>query len=55
MPGFQATLWVGFMAPENTRAAAPITMTQAEFTAFMEAEVAKWAKVIKANHIAPVE
>jgi len=82
VPGFQATLWVGFMAPKNTpqpiidllnreitkilkrsdikeaweqQGATPITMTQAEFTAFMEAEVAKWAKVIKANHIALIE
>ena len=27
-------------------------MTEAEFSAFMAAEVEKWAKVIKANHIA---
>jgi tripartite-type tricarboxylate transporter receptor subunit TctC len=32
--------------------AAPMVMTQAEFTAFMTAEIAKWAKVIAANHIA---
>jgi hypothetical protein len=29
-----------------------MVMTQAEFTAFMTAEIAKWAKVIAANHIA---
>jgi tripartite-type tricarboxylate transporter receptor subunit TctC len=32
--------------------ATPMVMTQAEFAAFMAAEVEKWAKVIKANHIA---
>ena len=78
VPGFAATLWVGFMAPAGTPApivdllnreitkilsrpdikaawekqgAVPITMTQPEFKAFMEAQIAKWAGVIKANHI----
>jgi tripartite-type tricarboxylate transporter receptor subunit TctC len=32
--------------------ATPMVMTQAEFTAFMQGEVTKWAKVIQANHIA---
>jgi tripartite-type tricarboxylate transporter receptor subunit TctC len=32
--------------------ATPMVMTQAEFAAFMVAEVEKWAKLIKANHIA---
>jgi tripartite-type tricarboxylate transporter receptor subunit TctC len=32
--------------------ATPMVMSQAEFTAFMNAEIAKWAKVIAANHIA---
>jgi tripartite-type tricarboxylate transporter receptor subunit TctC len=32
--------------------ATPMVMTQLEFAAFMAAEVEKWAKVIKANHIA---
>lgn len=31
--------------------ATPMVMTQAEYTDFMNAEIAKWAKVIKANHI----
>jgi tripartite-type tricarboxylate transporter receptor subunit TctC len=79
VPGFQATLWVGFMAPKATpqpivdllnktivailkrpdikdawekQGATPLVMTQAEFGAFMDAEIAKWAKVIQANHIA---
>ena len=79
VPGFQATLWVGFMAPKNTpqpivellnrtiatilqrpdikeswekQGATPLVMTQPEYAAFMQAEIVKWAKVIKDNHIA---
>jgi tripartite-type tricarboxylate transporter receptor subunit TctC len=78
VPGFQATLWVGFMAPKGTpqpvidllnreitkilkrpdikasweqQGATPLTMTQPEFATFMQAQVDKWAKVIKDNHI----
>jgi tripartite-type tricarboxylate transporter receptor subunit TctC len=78
LPDFNATLWVGFMAPAATpqpvvdklsqeitkilarpdikeawekTGATPIVMTQPEFKAFMEAQVAKWAKVIRANQI----
>ena len=78
VPGFQATLWVGFMAPAGTpqpiidklnaeitkivsrpdikaawekQGAEPVTMTQPQFKAFMDAQIAKWADVIKANHI----
>ena len=78
VPGFQATLWVGFMAPAGTpqviveklnreitkivsrpdiktaweqQGAEPLTMTQPEFKAFMEQQIAKWADVIKANNI----
>jgi len=29
-----------------------VTMTQPEFKAFMQAEIDKWGKLIKANHIA---
>jgi tripartite-type tricarboxylate transporter receptor subunit TctC len=81
VPGFQATLWVGFMAPAGTpqpivellnreigkilarpdikeawekTGATPVVMTQAEFKAFMESEVAKWGKIIQANHIPPI-
>lgn len=77
--GFQATLWVGFMAPAGTPqpvvdllnreitkivrrpdikeaweklGAEPLTMSQAEFTTFMQAQIEKWAQVIKDNHIA---
>ena len=81
VPGFNATLWVGFMAPAGTpkpiidklheeitkilrrpdikqawekTGATPIVMTQPEFKSFMEAQVAKWADVIKTNRIAPI-
>jgi len=79
VPGLNATLWVGFMAPAGTpqpiiellnreigkivsrpdikaaweaQGAIPVTMTQPEFKNFVEAEIAKWAKLIKDNHIA---
>jgi len=79
--GFNATLWVGFMAPAGTpqaivdklnqeitkiasrpdikeawekTGATPITMTQTDFKVFMDRQVAKWANVIKANHIPPI-
>jgi tripartite-type tricarboxylate transporter receptor subunit TctC len=82
VPGFNATLWVGFMAPAGTpqpivdllnreitkilsrpdikaawekQGATPITMTQAEFKAFMDAQVAKWAHLIEVNHIALIK
>lgn len=78
VPGFQSTLWVGFMAPKGTpqpiidllnvtitsilsrpqleqawerQGATPFTMAAPQFTDYMAAQVAKWAKVIKANHI----
>jgi tripartite-type tricarboxylate transporter receptor subunit TctC len=81
VPGFNATLWVGFMAQAATpqpivdklnreitkilarpdikeawekTGATPIVMTQPEFKAFMDAQVAKWANVIKANNIPPI-
>ncbi|MGA8945315.1 MAG: tripartite tricarboxylate transporter substrate binding protein [Pseudolabrys sp.] len=81
VPGFNATLWVGFMAPAATpqpivdklnreithivaqpaikeawekTGATPITMTQTDFKVFMDGQVAKWANVIKANNIPPI-
>jgi tripartite-type tricarboxylate transporter receptor subunit TctC len=81
-PGFEASLWVGFMAPKNTpqpildllsrtitsilqrpdikkswedQGATPLVMTQAQFAAFMQAEIVKWAKVIKDNHITLID
>jgi tripartite-type tricarboxylate transporter receptor subunit TctC len=79
--GFNATLWVGFMAPAGTpqpiidklnqaitkitsrpdikeawekTGATPITMTQTDFKVFMDGQVAKWANIIKANNIPPI-
>jgi tripartite-type tricarboxylate transporter receptor subunit TctC len=78
VPGFQATLWIGFMAPKATpqpildllnrtitgilarpdiqnaweqQGATPMLMSRQQFGDFMQAEIAKWAKVIEANHI----
>src|SRR6185437_7271138 len=82
LPGFQATLWVGFMVPKGTpqpivdllnreitkilrrpdikaswekQGATPFTMSQPEFAVFMQAQIDKWAKVIKDNHIALIK
>ena len=81
VPGFQATLWVGFMAPAGTpepiveklnreitkvvtrpdikvawekTGATPVSMTQSNFKKFMDAQISKWADVIKANRIMPI-
>jgi tripartite-type tricarboxylate transporter receptor subunit TctC len=81
VPGFQATLWVGFMAPAGTpqpivdklnaeitkivsrpdikaawqkQGAEPAALTQPQFKAFMDAQITKWADVIKANDIKPI-
>ena len=81
VPGFQATLWVGFMAPAGTpqpivdklnaeitkivsrpdikaawqkQGAEPVALTQPQFKAFMDAQITKWADVIKANDIKPI-
>ena len=39
----------------EAQGAIPMVMTQAEFTTFMTVEVAKWAKVITANHITLID
>ena len=39
----------------EAQGATPMAMTQAAFTAFMTAEIAKWAKVLQANHIALID
>jgi len=81
VPGFQATLWVGFMAPAGTpqpiveklnreitkvvtrpdikvawekTGATPVSMTQSNFKKFMDVQISKWADVIKANRITPI-
>ncbi len=78
VPGYEATIWIGMMAPVGTpqrivdllnreinailsrpdikeswekQDAKPDPMTPAQFGAHIEAEIAKWAKLIKANNI----
>jgi tripartite-type tricarboxylate transporter receptor subunit TctC len=78
--GYEATLWVGVMAPAGTpraivdllnreinhilaradvkegwekQGATPMLMTTDEFGAHVQSEIEKWAKIIKANAIAP--
>jgi tripartite-type tricarboxylate transporter receptor subunit TctC len=80
VPGYEATIWIGMMAPAGTpqpivdllnreinkiisrpdikeawekQDAKPDPMTTAEFGAHIESEIAKWAKLIKANNIKP--
>jgi tripartite-type tricarboxylate transporter receptor subunit TctC len=74
VPGYEATIWLGIMAPKGTppdivdrlnleigriieqpavrdawaqQGAVPMTMTPAEFGAYLHQDIAKWAKVIK--------
>ena len=74
VPGYEATIWLGLMAPKGTppsivdrlnaevaritatpkiraawaeQGAVPMTMSPAEFGAFLERDIAKWADVIK--------
>jgi tripartite-type tricarboxylate transporter receptor subunit TctC len=78
VPGYEATIWIGMMAPVGTpqpivdvlnreinrilsrpeikeswekQDAKPDPLTPAQFGAHIEAEIAKWAKLIKANNI----
>ncbi len=78
VPGYEATIWIGMMAPVGTpqpvidllnrainkivsrpdikeswekQDAKPDPMTPAQFGAHIQAEIAKWAKLIKANNI----
>lgn len=80
VPGYEATIWVGVMAPRGTpaevvaalndgiraavgspalreawrkQAAMPMSMSPAEFGAYLEADIAKWAKVVEAAGIRP--
>ena len=77
--GYEATIWVGVMAPAGTprpivellnreinnilarpevkdawekQGAVPMAMSPDEFGAHVQAEIEKWAKIIKANAIA---
>ncbi len=74
VPGYEATIWLGLMAPKGTPAAVlarlnteigkittnpevrrawlaqgavPMTMNVADFTRYMNDDIAKWAKVVK--------
>ncbi len=74
VPGYEATIWLGLMAPKGTpkeivdrlnsevaritatpkireawaqQGAVPMTMSPADFGAFLERDIAKWADVIK--------
>jgi len=76
VPGYEATIWLGVMAPKGTpqeiidrlnaeigkviarpdiraawagQGAVPMTMTPAEFGAYLEKDIRKWAQVIKAS------
>ena len=76
VPGYEATLWLGVMAPKGTPPAiiaklnaeiakitsnpdvrrtwaaqgtAAMTMSAAEFTRYLETDIAKWANVVKAS------
>jgi tripartite-type tricarboxylate transporter receptor subunit TctC len=78
VPGYEATMWVGVMAPAGTpqkvvdllnteinkilarpdvkeswekQGASPVSMKPGEFGAYVESEIEKWAKIIKANDI----
>jgi tripartite-type tricarboxylate transporter receptor subunit TctC len=76
LPGYEALIWVGVMAPVKTpkpivdklnaeivkvmsrrdvkeararQGAVPMPMTPAEFDAYLRADIAKWAQVVKAS------
>ena len=76
VPGYDATIWLGVMAPANTprnvlerlnteitkltarpdvrkvwneQGAEPMNMSLAEFEKYLNADIAKWAKVVKAS------
>jgi tripartite-type tricarboxylate transporter receptor subunit TctC len=81
LPGYEATIWLGIMAPTGTpkavvdklnaeiakvvtrpetkeawakQGAVPLTMTPAEFDAYLRADIDKWAGVIQKAGIKPV-
>jgi tripartite-type tricarboxylate transporter receptor subunit TctC len=76
VPGYEATIWLGIMAPANTpkpivdklnteivkvinrpdvkeawekQGAVPMTMTPAEFDAYLRKDIDKWAAVVRAS------
>ena len=80
VPGYEATIWLGVMAPTGTpravldrlngeivkitnradvrktwneQGAEPLSMSTAEFEKYLNADIAKWAKVVKASGARP--
>lgn len=80
VPGYEATIWLGVMAPAGTpravldrlngeitkitsradvrktwneQGAEPLSMSTAEFEKYLNADVAKWARVVKASGARP--
>src|SRR4029077_680426 len=78
VPGYEATIWLGIMAPKGTpqaivdklnaeirkainapgvketwakQGAVPMNMTPAEFGAYLEKDIVKWANVVKTANI----
>ena len=80
VPGYEATIWLGIMAPANTpkpivdklnaeivkivnrpdvkeawekQGAVPMTMTPAEFDAYLRKDIDKWAGVVRSAGLKP--
>jgi tripartite-type tricarboxylate transporter receptor subunit TctC len=80
VPGYEATIWLGLMAPKNTppqivarlnaevvkiasnpdvarawkaQGALPMTMNVAEFTRYLDADIVKWAHIVKVSGAKP--
>jgi tripartite-type tricarboxylate transporter receptor subunit TctC len=80
VPGYEATIWLGIMAPANTpkpiveklnaeivkivnrpdvkqawekQGAVPMTMTAAEFDAYLRKDIDKWAGVVRTSGLKP--
>lgn len=80
VPGYDATIWLGIMAPKGTPAdivarlnaairkiaaqddvkamwakqgAIPMSMSSADFDKYLDADIAKWANIVKVAGIKP--
>ena len=80
VPGYEATIWLGFMAPKGTppaivetlngairnavtspdiraawakQGAEPMVMTPTQFGAFIQSDIAKWAKLVTSTGMKP--